>query len=316
MPEKKIIAVVGATGAQGGGLARAILADSAGGFAVRALTRKPDSDQARALAEEGAEIVAADIDDAVSVRRAFTGAYGAFCVTNFWEHFSPARELSQAAHMSDAAKEAGLKHVVWSTLEDTRRWVPLNDDRMPTLQEKYKVPHFDAKGEADHLFTERGVPTTFLVTSFYWDNFVGFGLGPKRGPGGVLMLGLPMGDKKLPGIAVADIGKCAYGVFKAGPGLAGQRIGIAGEHLSGEEMAHAFGAALREEVRYQAMEPADYRALGFPGADDLGNMFQFKRDFDIDYRAARDPAVARRFNPELMSFADWLDRRAAEIPVA
>jgi hypothetical protein len=81
-------------------------------------------------------------------------------------------------------------------------------------------------------------------------------------------------------------------------------------------MAHAFGAALREEVRYQAMEPADYRALGFPGADDLGNMFQFKRDFDIDYRAARDPAVARRFNPELMSFADWLDRRAAEIPVA
>ena len=316
MAEKKIIAVVGATGAQGGGLARAILADPAGGFALRALTRKPESDAAQALAEKGAEIVAADIDDKASVARAFAGAYGAFCVTNFWEHFSPARELSQAANMADAAKQAGLKHVVWSTLEDTRSRVPLDDDRMPTLQEKYKVPHFDAKGEADRLFTERGVPTTFLVTSFYWENFVAFGLGPKRGPGGVLVLGLPMGDRKLPGIAVADIGKCAYGVFKAGPGLAGQRIGIAGEHLSGEEMAHALGAALREEVRYDAMEPAAFRALGFPGADDLGNMFQFKRDFESDYRAARDPAVARRYNPELQTFADWLDSHADRIPVA
>jgi hypothetical protein len=124
-----------------------------------------------------------------------------------------------------------------------------------------------------------------------------------------------MGDRKLPGIAVADIGKCAYGIFKGGPGLAGQRIGIAGEHLSGEEMAHAIGAALREEVRYKAMEPATYRALGFPGADDLGNMFQFKRDFDVDYRAAREPGVARQLNPDLMTFADWLDHHADEIPI-
>jgi hypothetical protein len=81
-------------------------------------------------------------------------------MTNFWEHFTPEKELTQAANMAQAAREAGLRHVIWSTLEDTRRWVPLEDDRMPTLMGKGKVPHFDAKGEADHLFADAGVPTT------------------------------------------------------------------------------------------------------------------------------------------------------------
>ena len=110
----------GATGAQGGGLARALLADPASGFTVRAVTRKPDSDAGRALAKAGAEVVAADLDDAASVQRAMNGAYGAFCVTNFWEHFSPEKELAQAGAMADAAAKAGVQHVIWSTLEDTR----------------------------------------------------------------------------------------------------------------------------------------------------------------------------------------------------
>ena len=105
---------------------------------------------------------------------------------------------------------------IWSTLEDTRKWVPLDDDRMPTLMGKYKVPHFDAKGEADQFFATLGVPTTFLLTSFYWDNLIYFGMGPKQGPDGTLAITLPMDDKKLPGIAAEDIGKCAYGIFKRG----------------------------------------------------------------------------------------------------
>ncbi|NNF59586.1 MAG: NmrA family NAD(P)-binding protein, partial [Rhodothermaceae bacterium] len=182
MSDSKIIAVVGATGAQGGGLARAILDDPDSGFRLRALTRNPDSDAARALADRGAEVVQADLDDLGSLEAAFREAYGAFCVTNFWEHFSPEKEQAQAANMAEAAKAEGLRHVVWSTLEDTRRWVPLDDDRMPTLMEHYKVPHFDAKGASDRAFTERGVPTTFLLTSFYWDNFIYFGSGPQRMP--------------------------------------------------------------------------------------------------------------------------------------
>src|SRR6187200_1313071 len=144
MADKKIIAIVGATGAQGGGLARAILADKNGSFQARALTRHTDSDKAKALATAGAEVVAADLDDPKSLDRAFAGAYGAFCITNFWEHFSPEREYAQAKNMAEAAKQVKLQHVIWSTLEDTRRWIPLSDNRMPTLMSKYKVAHFDA----------------------------------------------------------------------------------------------------------------------------------------------------------------------------
>ena len=161
MTAKKTIVVMGATGAQGGGLVRAILRDKAGPFAARAVTRSPGSDKARALADLGAEVVAADADDPKSLDPAFAGAYGAYCVTNFWEHFSVEREGAQARAMAEASKRAGLNHVIWSTLEDTRKLVPLSDDRMPTLQGKYKVPHFDSKGESDHFFTDLGVPTTF-----------------------------------------------------------------------------------------------------------------------------------------------------------
>ncbi|MFL5633769.1 MAG: NmrA/HSCARG family protein, partial [Gemmatimonadaceae bacterium] len=208
--DKKIIAVIGATGAQGGGLVRAILEDKSGQFAARAITRTPNSDKAKALAEAGAEVVAADTDDVKSLKKAFTDAYGAFCMTNFWEHMKPEKELSQARNMAQAAKDAGIRHVIWSTLEDTRQSVPISDDRMPTLMGKYKVPHFDAKGEANAFFAELGVPTTYLVTSFYWDNFIHFGMGPKKGPDGKLAITLPMGSKKLPSIAAEDIGKTAY----------------------------------------------------------------------------------------------------------
>ena len=315
MADRKIIAVVGATGAQGGGLVRAILADPAGGFAVRAITRKATSDKAKALAKQGVEVVEADLDDAASVKRAFAGAYGAFCVTNFWEHFSAEKEQAQARNMADAARAAGLKHVIWSTLEDTRRWVPLSDDRMPTLGGKYKVPHFDGKGAIDHVWKDLGVPTTLLLTSFYWDNFIHFGMGPKAGPDGTLAIGMPMGDRKLSGIAAADIGACAYGIFKAGGEYIGKTVGIAGDHVSGADMAAAFTKAVGRKVVYHAMEPAAYRALGFPGADDLGNMFQFYRDFNEDFMAPRSVERSRKLNPKLQSFDQWLAANAKAVPL-
>jgi uncharacterized protein YbjT (DUF2867 family) len=315
MADERTIVVVGATGAQGGGLARAILQDADGPFRARAMTRKAGSEKAAQLERLGAEVVEADLDDVESLKRAFAGAYGAYCVTNYWEHFSPEKELAQAANMAEAAKDAGLEHVIWSTLEDTRAWVPLDDDRMPTLMGKYKVPHFDAKGEANRGFTDRGVPTTFLLTSFYWENFIYFGLEPKRGPDGVLAITMPMGDKKLPGIASEDIGRCAYGVFGRSRELVGQTVGIAGEHLAGAEMAAALTRALGQEVRYNDV-PADvFRAFGFPGADDVGNMFQFKRDFNDDYCGVRDIEGARKLNPELQTFDQWLARNAERIPI-
>jgi uncharacterized protein YbjT (DUF2867 family) len=235
-------------------------------------------------------------------------------VTNFWEHFSPEKEFAQAGNMAQAARAAGLQHVIWSTLEDTRKWVPLDVDRMPTLMGKYKVPHFDAKGEANRLFSDLAVPTTFLLTSFYWDNLIHFGMGPKRGPDGVLAITMPMGDKRLPGIASEDIGKCAYGVFQRGPELAGETVGIAGGFPTGAEMASELSRALGEEVRYQDVPPETYRGLGFPGAEDLGNMFQFKRDFNAYFCGARDLANSRALNPALQSFEVWLTRNVTRIP--
>jgi uncharacterized protein YbjT (DUF2867 family) len=315
MADKKIIAVVGATGAQGSGLVRAILDDPNGGFAVRAITRDVNSDKAKELAKLGAEVVAANVDDPASLKRAFTGAYGAYCVTFFWEHFSPKKEQAEALAMAEAAKQAGLKHVIWSTLEDTRRWVPLSDQRMPTLMGEYKVPHFDAKGESNHLFTDLGVPTTFLQTSFYWDNFIGFGMGPKKGPDGKLAFAMPMGDRKLSGIAAEDIGKCAYGIFRKGTGLVGQTVSIAGEHLTGAQMAAGLSRFLGQEVKYQAVSPEAYRGFGFPGAEDLGNMFQFKHDFNEAFVGARNLDATRALNPSLQSFDTWLAKNGSRIPV-
>ncbi len=186
---------------------------------------------------------------------------------------------------------------------------------MPTLMEKYKVPHFDAKGEANQLFTEAAVPTTFLHTSFYWENFIYFGSGPQRGPDGKLALIFPLGDKKLPGIAAEDIGKCAYGIFKKGREFIGKSVGIAGEHLTGAQMAAALTQALGQEVGYNAVEPEVYRSFGFPGAEDLGNMFQFKRDFEEDYCGARNLDFTRSLNPELQTFDRWLAQNKDLIPL-
>ncbi len=284
-------------------------------FSLRVLTRNADSDRARALEQRGATVTVADADIPETLKPAFEGAFGAFCLTNFWEHFSPERELAQAEAMATAAREAGLRHVIWSTLEDTRRWVPLADNRMPTLMGKYKVPHFDAKGEANHLFTGRGVPTTFMLTSFYWDNFIHFGLHPTRGKDGTLAIVFPMGDKKLPGIAVEDIGRCAYALFKKGREVVGRSIGIAGEHLTGSAMASQMSEALGQEVRYEDVSPEVYRTLPLTGAPELANMFQFKRDFQDVFCGARSAEVSRTLNPSLHTFRQWLAENKNCIPL-
>jgi uncharacterized protein YbjT (DUF2867 family) len=313
MAGKNVIAVVGATGAQGGSLARAILADRSSNFSVRAITRDPDKAAAKALADAGAEVVGADIDDVASVQKAFAGAAGAFCVTNFWEHFSAEKEKAQARNLADAAKAAAVPHVIWSTLEDTRKLVDPADTSMPMLQKHYRVPHFDAKAEADAYFA--GLPVTYLVTSFYWDNIYAFGLGPKKGDDGVYGWSFPMGQKRLAGIAAEDIGKVAYGIFKAGSKYIGKTVGISGENLTVDEMSEKLSKSLGVPVKYTPVEPDAYRGFGFPGADEMGNMFQIYRDCEKEVLAARNVELARSLNPELQNFDQWLARNKSKISV-
>jgi uncharacterized protein YbjT (DUF2867 family) len=309
MADKKIVTIMGATGYQGGGLARAILAENGGGeLIVRAVTRDVNSEKAKELARRGAQVVAGDLDDPPSVKRAFAGAWGVFCVTFYWAHMSPEKELTHARLMAESARDARVQHAVWSTLEDSRKFIPPGDERMPTLMGKYKVPHFDAKGEADRFFTDSGVPTTFLLASYYWDNFILFGMGPKRGPDGTWVLSLPMEDKPLGGISGDDVGPCALGIFKQSPQWVGKTVGIAGEHLTGEQMAERLSKVLGEPVTYNPVPFETFRKLGFPGAEDLGNMFQFYSEFSDYFATSRSVEVARRLNPKLKNFDAWLAR--------
>jgi uncharacterized protein YbjT (DUF2867 family) len=316
MSEKKVIAVIGATGAQGGGLVRAIAADPSGEFAARAITRDPSSEKAQALEDLGAEVVQADLDDRASLERAFAGAYGVYAVTNFWEHFSPDKEIAQAGNIAEAVQAAGVEHVIWSTLEDTRLWVPLDDDRMPTLNEKWKVPHYDGKGASDSEFTDRELPVTLLQTSFYWENMIYFGMGPQRGEDGTLAITFPIGDARVAGMAAEDIGKVALGLFKAGDEFIGETVAIAGEHTTGAEMAAALSDALGEPVAFNAVSADAYRGFGFPGAEDLGNMFQFTSEFESEYTGKRDLDATRKLNPELKDFRTWLAENKDRIPIS
>ncbi len=322
MSDKKLIAVLGATGSQGGGLVRAILDDPDQRFRVRALTRNAGSAKARELAAAGAEVTEADLDDGASMRTAFEGATGAYVVTNYWAERTPAdeatrtraeMELAQATTAALAAKETGVEHVIWSTLEDTRE-VLGTDDRVPTVDEHYKVPHFDAKAEADGVFREHDVPTTFLRTTFFFEGFAS-GLGPSRADDGALVLTVPMADQPLSGIGVADIGKTALGIFARGGEFVGQTVSIAGDHLTGDQYAAALSDALNEPVTYRPIGWDDYRAQGFPAAVEMGNMFQYYAENSARFVGDRNLTEVRRLDPELQSFRDWLAVHARDIRV-
>ncbi|MER7281206.1 NmrA/HSCARG family protein [Dactylosporangium sp. NPDC000244] len=309
MSHDKVITVLGATGTQGGAVARALLAG--GEFGVRAVTRNAASAKAQALTGLGAQVVEATLTDEGSLRQAFDGAYGAFMVTPFWEHRSPARELTEVETLISAAQAAGLRHVLWSTLEDTREAIAADDNRMPYLGDGYRVPHFDVKGgAADALFAKSGLPTTYLLMSFYWDNLLAQ---PQRDPDGTLALHLPLGDTPIAGVASEDIGRVARRVLQQPSATIGATVPVVGEYLTGEQMAAALSTVLGEPVAYRPPTHEQFRNFGFPGADELGNMFQYYTEFPESYLGRRDLEAARAFNPDPLSLTDFLTAHRAEL---
>ena len=256
-------------------------------------------------------MVRADLDDVDSLIAAFDGAYGAFCMTSFFEHFDAEREATQAANQARAAAAAGIRHAIWSTAEDTRQRYPLDEDRMPTLQGRFKVPQWDAKAEGDRRFEDAGVPTTYLLTPFHWEAWVDGLAAPQPGPDGVLTVAMPLGDALLPGIAAEDIGRCAYGVFRGGEEFLGKTVGIAGEHITGQRLAIGLSQVYGEPVRYQPLPLEVFRSLPFPGIDVAANMIQYVAEANDDYCRPRDVRLARRLNPSLLGFDAWVARTRA-----
>ncbi|MFI5709824.1 NmrA/HSCARG family protein [Kribbella sp. NPDC051620] len=311
MSEKEVITVLSATGTQGGGVARALLAD--GEFAVRAVTRDNASPKARRLAELGAEVVEASLTDVDSLRAAFKEAYGAFMVTPFWEHRSPARELVEVENLIQAAQPAGLRHVVWSTLEDTREAIPADDDRMPMLEDVYRVPHFDVKGgAADALFAKSGLPTTYLRMSFYWDNLITL-MKPQRDPDGTLALHLPIGGTAVAGASSDDLGQAVLRVLRQPSETIGATLAVASEYLTGEQIAAALSTVIGEPVAYRPPSHDQFRSFGFPGAVELGNMFQYYTEFSEYYNGHRDLEASRALNPKWLSLTDFLAAHRDEL---
>ncbi|GAA1011630.1 nucleotide-diphosphate-sugar epimerase [Acrocarpospora pleiomorpha] len=310
MSHDKVITVLGATGTQGGAVARALLAD--GEFTVRAVTRNAASPKAQTLAGLGADVVEATLTDEGSLRRVFEGAYGAFLVTPYWEHRSPTRELAEVENLISAAQAAGLRHVLWSTLEDTREAMAADDNRMPFV-DGYRVPHFDVKGgAADALFAKSGLPTTYLLLSFYWDNLLTLAK-PQRDPDGTLAMHLPLGDTPIAGVASDDIGQVALRVLRQPSETIGATIPVVGEYQTGEQMAAALSTVLGEPVAYRPPTHDQFRGFGFPGADELGNMFQYYAEFPGSYLGRRDLEVARVFNPDPLSLTDFLAAHRTEL---
>ncbi|WP_133916575.1 NmrA/HSCARG family protein [Streptomyces sp. NBC_00582] len=311
MSENKVIAVVGATGAQGGSLVEAILEHPGSGLTVRALTRNPDSEKAKALASRGIEVVRGDADDPGSLESAFTGAHGAFLVTNFNEHGDAARETAQAKAMADAVKKAGVRHVVWSTLEDTRGLIADDDPRFVKLEGGRYLLNSDSKGEADGYFRELGVPTTFMRTCFFWENLFG-PMFLRRGDDGALLLTIAIGDALLPGVSVKNIGRFAFGIFTH-PEFIGRTVGVANAHLTGADMADTLARLLGEEVRYEPYTLDALRALDMPMADTFANLMQFKQAFNAEYVGARDLDVVRVLNPEVETFDQWVSEHKDQL---
>ncbi|CAI9533666.1 unnamed protein product, partial [Staurois parvus] len=291
------------TGAQGGSVAKALLADDT--FAVRAVTRDVSKEAALKLKEAGAEVVAADLDDEKSVEAALSGAYGTFVVTNYWEHFIKDKEVAQKVTtdlsfkgklIADVSKRLGLTLVVFSGLENVKK----------LTGGKLEVHHFDSKGEVEEYFREIGMPMTSVRLPCYYENFLTFFRPQKDKDGNGYTLGLPMGDVPLDGFSVKDLGGVVLTILKSPSKYAGKDLGLSMEKLTTEQYAAILTRVLGKNIRDVKMTPEDYAKMGFPGAQELANMFKFYL-----MKPDRDIQLTLQLNPKSKKFQCWLEENKA-----
>lgn len=281
-PKTKTIAVMGATGIQGGSLVQAFHSLKESGnneFQVRAITRDPTSEKAKIVEPLVQELVKADGNDVESMVKALKDCYGVYIVSDWWQDMDVAHEMQLLRNLKDASKKTGVKHIVLSTLEDSRPFVNSaeNKDTWKVLDEEkgMYVLHFDGKDEVAKEFMEEGLPTTCFYTTFYYENFINLGLGPSRqSESEPYSVTFPIGDAKMNMVAVADIGKAACAIFQDET-LIGKSVGVKSQTLTGKEIADLFTQVCGQPVNYNAVPWDVYASFGFPGAAELANMFRF-----------------------------------------
>jgi uncharacterized protein YbjT (DUF2867 family) len=294
MNQKKIILVTGATGAQGGAVARALLAQK--NFAVRILTRNSTSEKALALQAAGAEIAEGDFDNIESLKAAMKDCYGVFGVTNFWEHFE--KEYQQGINLINAVKESGIQHFVLHTLPSYSK---LSNGKYPT-------PHCDMKAAFQDYTNSKSIPATFVHVAFYYENFLTFfPLQPMND--GSYSFGFPQGDTKLAMVGIEDLGGIIASVFKFPVEYIGRTIGAVGADDSCSEYAAIMSRVLGRKVHYHYIPRDVYAGFEFPGAEELANMFEVQRLY-IPNRQL-DLIESYGLNPNMQTFESWLKQHAS-----
>ena len=293
---RKTILVFGATGAQGGSVARSLLLR--GKFNVRAITRKPESTAAQALAELGAEIVQGDLEDPATLAAALEGAYGVYGVTNFWEHYE--KEGPQGRNLVQAVASANVQHFVFSTLPPIAK----------ATNGALRSPHFDLKAEHEEYARSLGIPSTFIHVPFYFENFLYF-FPPRPAGDGTYQFGFPQGDTPLAAMSVQDVGPIVASIFEHRDQYLGKVLSLAGDEIPATEYAAAMSRATGMDIRYAYVPRETFAALGFPGAEDLADMFEFYR-VHIPSRV-RDIETCRAMNPALQNFETWMQRNAGTL---
>lgn len=286
--DKKTILVTGATGWQGGSVARFLLKD--GKFAVRILTRKPDTEAANELRKMGAEIYEGDLSDINSIRTAVKDSYGVFGVTNFWEHFD--REYEHGMNLMKAVKEAGVKHYVFSSLPHPK-----------SFGYNHAVPHFEIKAQVEEAIRKEGIPATIIHIAFYYENFLFF-LMPQKNGDGSFSYGFPQGDTLLAGVSAADVGGVVTQIFNRPEEFMGRTVGIVGDDLKASDYAAIMNRHTGKKIVFNHIPREFFAKFDFPGAEDVANMFDMNR-LHIPNRR-KDIEESRRLYPGMKRFETWV----------
>lgn len=288
---KKTILVTGATGAQGGGVARAILKENK--FRVRILTRNANSQKAQMLKRAGAEIAEGDMEDPQSLAKAMKGVYGVFAITSFWEHY--AKEYQLGVNLIDAASAANVQHFVMHTL----------DDYYKLSRGRFSVPQCDIKAALENYVRDSTLPSTFVRTAFYYENF--FSMFPlQKGEDNSFYFGFPQGDTRLAMTSAEDVGGVVHTIFEDPAHFTNRVVGVVGEDYTCDEYAAIMSRVLRRNIRYNYVPRDVYASYGFPGAEEMANMFEVQRLFVQDRTG--DLMESYRLNPSMQSFEAWVER--------
>ena len=288
----KLITVFGATGSQGNSVALALLAEA--GYKVRALTRNPDGKGGKSLQEKGCEVVKVDMDDRASLESAISGSYGVFAVTNYWgllgENAETAfdREVAQGKAIGDICKKAGVKHLVFSGLENVKKIIGK------------PCPHFDGKGIVEEYLAEIKVPYTSTRVAFYYENFINYP--PQKGEDGTYTMTWPM-DGPMDAISVNDLGGVVVSILNSPDKYLDKRIGLSGDRITMGNYADIITKVTGKTLKYNQVPVEVFAKFPFPGADDMAVMFEFYKIGNPE----RDIPLTRTLNPKALSFQQWVE---------